>query len=41
MNAMTGNVADARASDTFKVVDHYFQKPLEIASLMKILRPTR
>lgn len=37
--AMTGNADDARASDTFAVVDHYFTKPFEIAELMKILRP--
>ncbi len=29
----------ARVADTFAVVDHYFQKPVETAQLRKLLRP--
>jgi CheY-like chemotaxis protein len=39
--AMTGDVDDARAADTFAVVDHYFAKPFDLAELMRILGPMR
>lgn len=37
--AMTGkDVHDARVVDTFRLVDHYFQKPVPTAVLLKMLR---
>lgn len=38
--AVTGSdEKQARVTDTFAVVDHYFQKPLDPAALRKILPP--
>ena len=38
--AMTGlDPNDMRVADTFHLVDHYFQKPLELDALLRILEP--
>jgi DNA-binding response OmpR family regulator len=38
--AVTGsNESNSRVKDTFAVVDHYFQKPLDTAALRKVLPP--
>ena len=38
--AVTGSPAsEARVKDTMALVDHYFQKPVDIAALRKILPP--
>jgi len=38
--AITGvGASDARVSETFSLVDHYLQKPLDISALDKILPP--
>ena len=34
-----GGASDTRVSETFSLVDHYLQKPLDIAALDKILPP--
>lgn len=40
--AVTGwDTQVARVADTFAVVDHYFQKPVELAALRKLFRPLR
>ena len=31
--------ADARVSETFDAVDHYFRKPVDLARLRRLLRP--
>lgn len=37
--AMTGmDAGDMRIADTFNLVDHYFQKPVSTASILKILK---
>lgn len=40
--AVTGrNKQEPRVSDTFAIVDHYFQKPVDPAALRKVLPPLR
>lgn len=39
--AMTGlDPNDMRVTDTFNLVDHYFQKPFTLDALMRILQPS-
>lgn len=39
--AMTGlDPNDVRVDDTFNLVDHYFQKPFEVESLLRVLKPS-
>ena len=39
--AMTGlDPNDIRVEDTFNLVDHYFQKPFEFESLLRVLKPS-
>ena len=38
--AMTGlNADDVRVADRFELVDHYFQKPIELDALLNIFKP--
>ncbi len=40
--AMTGlDANDMRVTDTFDLVDHYFQKPFELDALLRIFKPMR